>query len=298
MIARSRSPSSHPRRRASPPRSPLPAAGRPGSADRGCAAGDRHETPRWRPASAGAADRSKSSSDMSSLLQTGWTQIPPIIAHSAAPDCRTSRRDPEASPARRGDRIAHHETLPPAQLIAAGCRRIRSSRRPGSRDRVAAEEMALESRGRYASDQPDPDNRKLQMGRQGKDPRAVQQEARAGPPSGQRIAERFLARWETHPTQPGSSFVTLTQARLERPPVARRSVAARIPQRTRLVKPPRRRQPDSRAHHRARVLTIARRRQDTLAGPRPRLRALFWNRCWEPALVVSRAASVSSIARR
>jgi hypothetical protein len=53
-----------------------------------------------------------------------------------------------------------------------------------------------------------------------------------------------------------------------------------------------------RTHHRARVLTIARRRQDTLADRRPRLRALFWNRCWEPALVVSRTASVSSIARR
>jgi hypothetical protein len=58
------------------------------------------------------------------------------------------------------------------------------------------------------------------MGRQAKDPRAVQQEARAGPPSGQRIAERFLARWETHPTQPGSSFVTLTQALSSAPSVA------------------------------------------------------------------------------
>ena len=171
-----------------------------------------------------------------------------------------------------------------------------SSRRPGSRDRVAAEARALERRGRYASDQPDPDNRTLRMGRQAKDPGALQQKARAGPPSGQRIAERFLARWETHPTQPGSSFVTLTQALSSAP--AGRSVAARIPHRTRPVKPPRRRQPDSRTHHRARVLTIARRRQDTRADRRPRLRALFWNRCWEPAVVVSRIASVSSIARR
>ena len=36
--------------------------------------------------------QSKSSSDMSSLLQTGWTQIPSIIRPQRGPDCRTSRR--------------------------------------------------------------------------------------------------------------------------------------------------------------------------------------------------------------
>ena len=52
-------------------------------------------------------------------------------------------------------------------------------------------------------DQPDPDNRTLQVGRQAKDPRAVQQEARAGPPSGQRIADD---------SQPGGKPIQPNQA--------------------------------------------------------------------------------------
>lgn len=53
------------------------------------------------------------------------------------------------------------------------------------------------------------------------DPRAVRDQARAGPPDGQRIAERFLAQWERDPAQPGHSFVTLMQAVSSSPPVAR-----------------------------------------------------------------------------
>ena len=176
-----------------------------------------------------------------------------------------------ALPASRGHRGASHMSVPrpprvpqtphdpfPARAIlrapaAAGLVAVESDR-PADRARVIA--WALKRwhwRGAAdASDQPDPDNRTLQMGRRAKDPRAVQQEARAGPPSGQRIAERSLARWETHPTQTGRSVVMLTQAVSSAP--AGRSVAARIPHRTRLVKPPRRRQPDSRTRHRARVL--------------------------------------------
>ena len=86
------------RRRASPPRSLRPAAGRPDSADRGCAAGDRHETPRWRPASAGA-QTVKSSSDMSSSYRP-MDRDPPIIR---PPRAATRRPDepaghPGASP--------------------------------------------------------------------------------------------------------------------------------------------------------------------------------------------------------
>jgi hypothetical protein len=36
---------------------------------------------------------------------------PPMIRPPRGPDCRTSRRDPEASPVRRRDRIAHNATL-------------------------------------------------------------------------------------------------------------------------------------------------------------------------------------------
>jgi hypothetical protein len=174
--------------------------------------------------------------------------------------CRQSDAAVDAARQGRSDRR-------PGRCRVIAFRRIRSSRRPGSRDRVAAEAIALERRGRYASDQPDPDNRTLQMGRQAKDPRAVQQEVCAGPPRGQRMAERFLARWETHPTQPGSSFVTLTQAVSSAPPG--RSVAARnsSPNASCQATPKATaRQPHVPPRS---VLTMARDRQDTSAESAP-----------------------------
>jgi AcrR family transcriptional regulator len=53
------------------------------------------------------------------------------------------------------------------------------------------------------------------------DPRAVQDEARSGPPSGARVVERFLAQWEQDPSEPGQSFITMTQAVSSAPDVAR-----------------------------------------------------------------------------
>jgi hypothetical protein len=56
------------------------------------------------------------------------------------------------------------------------------------------------------------------MGRQAKDPRAVQQDACAGPPSGQRMAERFLAA-VGNPSDPTRQLLRHSHAGgLERPP--------------------------------------------------------------------------------
>lgn len=55
------------------------------------------------------------------------------------------------------------------------------------------------------------------------DPRAIRDQAGSpgGPPSGVRIAEGFLAQWETGTARPGQAFVTLTQAMSSAPTVAR-----------------------------------------------------------------------------
>jgi AcrR family transcriptional regulator len=53
-----------------------------------------------------------------------------------------------------------------------------------------------------------------------RDPRRVQADARAGPPSGARIVEHFLAQWEEGEQEPGRRFVTLAQAASGSPEVA------------------------------------------------------------------------------
>lgn len=53
------------------------------------------------------------------------------------------------------------------------------------------------------------------------DPRRIQAEASAGPPSGARIIEGFLAQWEEGDEEPGRRFVTLAQAASGAPEVAK-----------------------------------------------------------------------------
>jgi antitoxin (DNA-binding transcriptional repressor) of toxin-antitoxin stability system len=230
--------------------------------------------------------------------------LPPVVSRPSRPDPTDPTRP---DPTRPDGMIA----LLTRRLSGAEAHRRRM---PGwrslperARDRMAAEAMALREAWQICKRPSNPDDRPLQMGRQAKDPRAVQRrsQARAGPPSGQWIAESFLARVGTIRNMAALSSLARRRSRAPHG----RLVAALVPHRTRLVRPPRRRQRYSRAHHRARVLTGARRCQDTLRDRRrplpPRLRlrrlllrAVFWIRCWELALVVSRAAPVSTIARR
>ena len=216
-----------------------------------------------------------------------------MIRPPRGPDCRTSRRDPEASPARGGDRIAHHETL-----------RRRSSpqpdavetNRPADRARVIAWPLKRWHWRGVADMQAT--SRILTTGRSrwvGK-PRIPALFSRR-PAPGHRVASGWPNdSWPgVKPIRPNQAAPS-SRSRRRGPPG--RSVAARIPHRTRLVKPP---EGDSQTAARttalasSQLLGTARTRQRIGA---PRLRALFWNRCWEPALVVSRTASVSSIARR
>jgi AcrR family transcriptional regulator len=53
------------------------------------------------------------------------------------------------------------------------------------------------------------------------DPRQVQHRARGARLDGARIVDAFLAQWEDGTTEPGQSFVTLTQAMSSAPEVAR-----------------------------------------------------------------------------
>ena len=93
-------------------RSPRPAAGPPDSATRGCAAGARHETPGWPPASAGAQTVQELLRHELLLLQTDEHRSHRSSADSAV---RTAEPvDATQRPLRRAGVIALLTTRPPA----------------------------------------------------------------------------------------------------------------------------------------------------------------------------------------
>ena len=191
---------------------------------------------------------------------------PPIIRPPrTARDRRTSRRDPVAFPARRRDRIAHHETLrrrssPQPDAVETD--------RPADRARVIAWPLKRWHWRGVADMQAT--SRILTTGRSrwvGK-PRIPALFSRR-PAPGHRVASGWPNdSWPgVKPIRPNQAAPSSRSRRRSRaPPGSLSRCANSSPNAS--CQATRRRQPDSRTHHRARVLTIARHRQDTPADRR------------------------------